>query len=213
MGNRLSPPYTRVFKGRGELIDHIFASHRLVNPRNKPVARTVAATDGLPSVTEDPEERGAALWLGCAGWMALGYGGLCLMLFMAQRSFIDFPRPAADPTGRLELLVQGKRVLVAHRPHSGPQAMIYFGGNAEDVSLTRAELAALLPDTALYLPAPLPRLRRQRGQTQRSGPARRRPGPVCPWDRAPQRGERGGKEPGHGTGGAPRRHPAGVRGW
>jgi endonuclease/exonuclease/phosphatase family metal-dependent hydrolase len=48
------PPYTRIFKGRGELIDHILASHRLVNPRNNPEARTVVATEGLPSVTEDP---------------------------------------------------------------------------------------------------------------------------------------------------------------
>ena len=36
-------------------------------------------------------------------------------------------------------------------PHPGPRALIYFGGNAEDVSLTRAELAVLLPDTPLYL--------------------------------------------------------------
>ncbi len=90
-------------------------------------------------------------WLGWAGWLALGYGGVCLLLFLAQRSFIYFPRPAADPSSRLELRVEGKRVLVAHRPHPGPRALIYFGGNAEDVSLTRAELAALLPDTALYL--------------------------------------------------------------
>jgi hypothetical protein len=69
-------------------------------------------------------------------------------MFLAQRSFIYFPGPAVDPSGRLELRVAGKRVLVAHRPHPGPRALIYFGGNAEDVSLTRAELAALLPDTA-----------------------------------------------------------------
>jgi hypothetical protein len=92
-----------------------------------------------------------ARWLGWAGGLALGYGGLCLLMFMAQRSFIYFPRPAADPAGRLELQVGGTRVLVAHRPHPGPKALIYFGGNAEDVSLTRAELATLLPDTALYL--------------------------------------------------------------
>ena len=90
-------------------------------------------------------------WLGRAGWLALGYGGVSLLMFLAQRSFIYFPQPAADPSGRLELQVEGKRVLVAHRPHPGPRALIYFGGNAEDVSLTRAELAALLPDTALYL--------------------------------------------------------------
>lgn len=53
------PPLTRVFKGRGELIDHIFASHRLVNPANLPVARTVQATASLPSVSEDPSERSA----------------------------------------------------------------------------------------------------------------------------------------------------------
>jgi hypothetical protein len=97
------------------------------------------------------EEAEVARWLGWAGGLALGYGGLCLLMFLAQRSFIYFPRPAADPTGRLELKVGGKRILVAHRPHPGARALLYFGGNAEDVSLTRTELAALLPDTALYL--------------------------------------------------------------
>jgi pimeloyl-ACP methyl ester carboxylesterase len=93
----------------------------------------------------------AARWLSWAGVLALGYGGVCLLMFLAQSSFVYFPQPAADPSGRLELQVGGKRVLVAHRAHPGPRALIYFGGNAEDVSLTRAELAALLPDTALYL--------------------------------------------------------------
>ena len=37
------------------------------------------------------------------------------------------------------------------RPHPGLKTLIYFGGNAEDVYLTPAELAALLPETALYL--------------------------------------------------------------
>ncbi|MCP9926610.1 alpha/beta hydrolase [Cyanobium sp. CH-040] len=92
-----------------------------------------------------------ARWLGWIGGLALAYGGLCLLMAMTQRSFIYFPRPAGDPSGRLALEVEGTRVLVAHRPHPGPRALIYFGGNAEDVSLTRAELAALLPDTALYL--------------------------------------------------------------
>jgi pimeloyl-ACP methyl ester carboxylesterase len=93
----------------------------------------------------------AGRWLGWAGGLALAYGGLCLLMALSQRSFIYMPRPAADASGRLALRVDGKRVLVAHRPHPGPRALIYFGGNAEDVSLTRAELAALLPHTALYL--------------------------------------------------------------
>ena len=53
----LEAPYTRRFKGRGELIDHIFSSHRLVNPANLPVAQTVLATPDLPSVGDTPSER------------------------------------------------------------------------------------------------------------------------------------------------------------
>jgi hypothetical protein len=43
---------------RGDRLE--VASHRLVNLRNKPMARTGVATDELPSVTEDPGDRGAA---------------------------------------------------------------------------------------------------------------------------------------------------------
>jgi pimeloyl-ACP methyl ester carboxylesterase len=92
-----------------------------------------------------------ARWLGGVGVLALAYGGLCLLMGLRQRSFLYFPQPAADPTDQLELLVGATRVRVAQRPRSGPRALVYFGGNAEDVSLTRAELAALLPDSALYL--------------------------------------------------------------
>jgi uncharacterized protein len=92
-----------------------------------------------------------ARWLGWASSLALGYGAICGLLFLAQRSLIYYPQPAADPSSRLELVVDGQRLQVSQRPHPGPRALIYFGGNAEDVSLTRAELAALLPDTALYL--------------------------------------------------------------
>ena len=54
---RLLPPegpnYTRIYRGRGELIDHIFASHRLVNPDNLPMVEVVAATP-LPSMDDQP---------------------------------------------------------------------------------------------------------------------------------------------------------------
>jgi uncharacterized protein len=90
-------------------------------------------------------------WLGWLFILALGYGAVCAVMALTQRSFIYHPRPAADPSGQLELQVAGTRVLVAHRPHAGPRALIYFGGNAEDGSLTRAQLAVLVPDTALYL--------------------------------------------------------------
>jgi pimeloyl-ACP methyl ester carboxylesterase len=161
-------------------------------------------------------------WLGLAAALALGYGGLCLLVFLMQRAMIYMPQPAADPSGRLELRVEGKRILVAHHDATGPAAgaspglapgtppgfrprldpppdagsamgtaavtaagtpagtaastdprtprtdpgaeaqlqrradpsqpaLIYFGGNAEDVSITRNMLAELLPDTDLYL--------------------------------------------------------------
>ena len=54
---RLLPPdganHTRIYRGRGELIDHVLASHRLVNPDNIPAVQIVAATP-LPSMTDDP---------------------------------------------------------------------------------------------------------------------------------------------------------------
>jgi hypothetical protein len=54
---RLLPPdgpnHTRIYRGRGELIDHVFASHRLVNPDNIPAVEIVAASQ-LPSMTDDP---------------------------------------------------------------------------------------------------------------------------------------------------------------
>jgi hypothetical protein len=54
---RLLPPegpnYSRIYRGRGELIDHVFASHRLVNSDNIPAVQIVAASP-LPSMTDDP---------------------------------------------------------------------------------------------------------------------------------------------------------------
>jgi endonuclease/exonuclease/phosphatase family metal-dependent hydrolase len=55
--HRLLPPdgpqHTRIYRGRGELIDHVLASHRLVNPDNIPGVEIVAASP-LPSMTDDP---------------------------------------------------------------------------------------------------------------------------------------------------------------
>jgi hypothetical protein len=51
------PPFTRRYKGRGELIDHIFASHVLVNPSNMPVAKTIMKPDPLPNMDDNPNAR------------------------------------------------------------------------------------------------------------------------------------------------------------
>ena len=49
--------YTRRYRGRGELIDHIFASKALVNPDNKPICTTVRSIDPLPSMDDQPNAR------------------------------------------------------------------------------------------------------------------------------------------------------------
>jgi uncharacterized protein len=80
------------------------------------------------------------------------YAALCLALFFAQRSFIYYPQPksVSDNGTTLTLNVQGERVLVDTRVQTGPDAVIYFGGNAEDVSYSLPTLAGAFPDRSLY---------------------------------------------------------------
>jgi hypothetical protein len=51
------PPYTRRYRGRGELIDHVLASHALVKPASLPDVRTLMSPDPLPSISDDPNAR------------------------------------------------------------------------------------------------------------------------------------------------------------
>lgn len=51
------PAFTRKYRGRGELIDHIFASQVLVNPDNLPTVRTVMSGASLPNMEDDPNAR------------------------------------------------------------------------------------------------------------------------------------------------------------
>jgi uncharacterized protein len=88
-----------------------------------------------------------------AAIVVLLYLGLCALLFMAQRSLIYFPQPPSLPSraGTISLPVEGGDVLVTSRAHSGPNALLYFGGNAEDVSFSLPSLSAAFPDHAVYL--------------------------------------------------------------
>jgi endonuclease/exonuclease/phosphatase family metal-dependent hydrolase len=51
------PPFSRRYRDRSELIDHVFVSRRLVDPQQLPVARTLMATGRLPSVDDQPVAR------------------------------------------------------------------------------------------------------------------------------------------------------------
>lgn len=86
--------------------------------------------------------------------VAIAYAGLCAILFGVQRSLIYLPHSNAprDAASSFAMHVDGAEVVVSFRPHDGPKALVYFGGNAEDVSYSLPELAAAFPDHALYLP-------------------------------------------------------------
>jgi hypothetical protein len=65
------------------------------------------------------------------------YLGLCAALFIFQRSLIYFPQPRSLDRGvvTITLQVDEAKMLVTTRPHNGPNALIYFGGNAADAYL------------------------------------------------------------------------------
>jgi uncharacterized protein len=81
------------------------------------------------------------------------YALACLGLYLAQRSLIFYPQPrrfGAD-SSILRMQLNGAQLEVSARQLAGPEAVIYFGGNAEDVSGSLPSLTAAFPDQALYL--------------------------------------------------------------
>lgn len=91
-------------------------------------------------------------------YRALRVGGLayvlsCLGLYLGQRALLYHP-PAehrTDPAHLETLLVPGAALNVSVHQQAGDDALIYFGGNAEDVSQSLADYAAAFPDHAIYM--------------------------------------------------------------
>ena len=80
------------------------------------------------------------------------YAGICLFFLVTQRSFIYHPRPSHNlAVTRLTLHRKKDAIQVASQPFDGPRGLIYFGGNAEDVSLTLPEIAKAFPDYGIYM--------------------------------------------------------------
>lgn len=88
-------------------------------------------------------------------WVAAGLAVLCLTgcndMDAWQRSMLYHPQPARLAGESLTLPVDGASVQVSVQPRPDAPAILYFGGNAEDVSGTLPQLAHLFPDHALYL--------------------------------------------------------------
>ena len=77
---------------------------------------------------------------------------LCAWMYATQRSQLYFPTPASDAMQAEAWWFDGAgeriKVWVVARP--GPTALLYFGGNAEDVAGTVDDFAVAVPDRSLY---------------------------------------------------------------
>jgi pimeloyl-ACP methyl ester carboxylesterase len=84
---------------------------------------------------------------------AIVYLGFCAYVYATQRSMIYFPTAASPAPGAeivpLESGGETLRIVTITRP--GPRALIYFGGNAEDVALNVDSLSLAIPEYSLYL--------------------------------------------------------------
>jgi pimeloyl-ACP methyl ester carboxylesterase len=74
-------------------------------------------------------------------------------LFLFQRSLIYFPQPSSNEDGAILMSLQADAIpaFVSTRPHACPEALIYFGGNAEDVSRDMPAFSIAFPNDAIYL--------------------------------------------------------------
>jgi hypothetical protein len=100
--------------------------------------------------TDAPGSRKALRMGSLAVALALGllalYAAVCAALFFAQRSLIYHPQPARGSSADvITLAASGATLQVTTRPHAGAGAVLYFGGNAEDVSWSLPTLAAAFP--------------------------------------------------------------------
>lgn len=83
--------------------------------------------------------------------LTLLYLAGCAAMFTWQRALLYHPQPARLAVASLTLPVDGAALQVSVQARPGAPAVLYFGGNAEDVSGTLPHLARLFPDHALYL--------------------------------------------------------------
>ena len=87
------------------------------------------------------------------GALVVVYVGLCAVLFFVQRSLIYFPQIVDFSPGATtaKFLVPGAALQISVRPRPGANALLYFGGNAEDVAANLPSFSTAFPDYALYL--------------------------------------------------------------
>ena len=95
--------------------------------------------------------RRVLLGVGVAG--LLGYVAVCGLLYQYQRVLLYRPVSAAadTPTTTRIFRVGNERLRISVAEVASNDALIYFGGNGEDVSRALPQLRAAFPSRALYL--------------------------------------------------------------
>lgn len=91
--------------------------------------------------------------LAVAALLLFAYAGICALLFFKQREFIYYPdatRVAARETD-FSLVRDGVTLRGWRSNASRTGAVIYFGGNAERLEMSRAEFSGLFPGRTVYL--------------------------------------------------------------
>ena len=90
------------------------------------------------------------LLLGTVAAMIVAFGG---WLYATQRSQIYFPTPETESAVAQVLWIEsaGERLKVWAVERPGPRALLYFGGNADDVAGHIESFVAAFPEHSLYL--------------------------------------------------------------
>jgi pimeloyl-ACP methyl ester carboxylesterase len=85
--------------------------------------------------------------------VAFVYAVLCGGLYIGQRSLLYYPTPESHSTAAnvLRLETAGATLKVWRIAHGSDHAILYFGGNAEDVAWNIEPFTALFPESDVYL--------------------------------------------------------------
>lgn len=88
-----------------------------------------------------------------AAAFAVAYALLCGWMYATQRSQMYFPTPPSTAAHAQAWWIESaaERIKVWEVARSGSSALLYFGGNAEDVAGTVESLRDAVPDRSLYL--------------------------------------------------------------
>lgn len=85
-----------------------------------------------------------------AALIATIYLGICGLLYWSQRAYIYSPVPRQAEVASFVLQGGDADVMVSTNGIDRPRAVLYFGGNAEDVSQVVAPLARAFPGRSVY---------------------------------------------------------------